>query len=68
VATYFGNYARSAGWRVAPAWLHEREVLAVFDADAAQPSCFIALRWTADGRLAEIRDYRDVGSIAQDGA
>ena len=69
VATYFGNYARIAGWRVAPAWLHhDREVLAVFEGEGPQPRYFIELAWTAAGRLAEIRDYRYVDYIAQGGA
>ncbi|MBS0448867.1 MAG: RNA polymerase sigma factor [Proteobacteria bacterium] len=68
VATYYGNYDRTAGWRVAPAWVDGRGVLAVYDApDAAQPAYFIALTWRS-GRLAAIRDYRYVPYIGQDHA
>jgi RNA polymerase sigma factor (sigma-70 family) len=67
VENYFGNYARIGGWRMAPGWLHDREVLAVFDGAAPHPHYFIELVWTACGRLAEIRDYRYVDYIAQDG-
>jgi RNA polymerase sigma-70 factor (ECF subfamily) len=68
VQTYFGNYARIAGWRVAPARLQGREVLAVMAGeDDPRPRYFIELAWTAAGRLAEIRDYRYVAYIAQEG-
>jgi RNA polymerase sigma-70 factor (ECF subfamily) len=68
VGTYFTNYARIGGWRVAPAWLHDREMLAVFEAASAQPRYFIELAWAADGRLSEIRDYRYIDYLSQDGA
>lgn len=68
VQTYFGNYAQIAGWRMAPARLWGRDVLAVFEGEALQPRYFIELAWTAEGRLAEIRDYRYVEYVAQGGA
>lgn len=65
VRSYFGNYARIADWRLAPVWLIDHEALAVFGKDQARPRYFIELEWTADGRLAEIRDYRYVEYVAQ---
>ena len=45
-ATTSSNYDRSHDWRLAPAWLEGREVIAVFRAPGdAQPGYFIELRW-----------------------
>jgi RNA polymerase sigma-70 factor (ECF subfamily) len=67
VATYFGNYERACGWRVAVAWFDGREVLAVcLDNQGAEPRYFIELGW-CDDRVVWIRDFRYVPYIAQDG-
>lgn len=66
VGIYFTNYAGFEGWRVAPAWLEGREVLAVFrDRDNAQPSYFIEIV-VANERVASIRDFRHVPYIVVD--
>ena len=60
VGMFFGIYARSAPVRLAPAWLHGREVIAVYeDPQAVTPSYLMWLEWT-DGRISFIRDYRYV--------
>ena len=63
VAQYFGNYELVRGWRVAPAWLDGREVLAV--QPEAGAGYFIELGWR-DGRVATIRDFRYVPYIARE--
>ena len=66
VGVYFGNYGRTAGWHLAPAWLEGREVLAVLDdPEATSPRYFIELAWR-DGEVASIRDFRYVAYIAQE--
>ena len=65
VEVYFGNYERLRGWRVTPAWLDGREVLAV--QPQAGAGYFIELGWR-DGRVATIRDFRYVPYIARDAA
>ena len=46
VGNYLTNYDRLHDWRLAPAWLEGREVIAVFRApDDARPGYFIELRW-----------------------
>jgi RNA polymerase sigma-70 factor (ECF subfamily) len=66
VGVYFTNYAGFHGWRVAPAWLEGREVLAAFrDAGDVQPSYFIEVV-VANERVVSIRDYRHVPYIAVD--
>jgi RNA polymerase sigma factor (sigma-70 family) len=66
VGTYFNNYGRLRDWRVVPAWLDGREVLAVFRGEqAAQPSYFIELTINAE-RIAAIRDFLHVPYIGQD--
>jgi RNA polymerase sigma-70 factor (ECF subfamily) len=68
VASYFGNYARTPGWRVAPGWFDGREVLAVHaEAPSGPARYFVELAWR-DGRVAAIRDFRYVPYIAQEGA
>src|SRR5437762_10301458 len=60
VGMFFDIYARSAPARLAPAWLEDREVIAVFeDPEAAKPSYLMWLEWT-DGRISFIRDYHYV--------
>jgi RNA polymerase sigma-70 factor (ECF subfamily) len=66
VSHYFSNYARIPGWRLTPAWLDGREVLAAYrDEHDTRPSYFIELE-IADGRIAAIRDFRHVPYIARD--
>ena len=55
---FFGIYSRSAPVRLAPAWLENREVIAVYeDPTSAKPSYLMWLEWTA-GRISLIRDYK----------
>jgi hypothetical protein len=66
VGMFFGIYARSAPVRLAPAWLHGREVIAVYeDPQAVKPSYMMWLEWT-DGRIRFIRDYRYVRYVIDD--
>ena len=66
VGSYFSNYASVAGWRLIPAWLDGREVLAVLpDANAVRPRYFVELGWRS-GQVVAIRDFRYVPYIAQD--
>jgi RNA polymerase sigma-70 factor (ECF subfamily) len=68
VSGYVSNYAANARWRLAPAWLDGREVLAGFrDLLDAQPSYFIELT-ISNGLVTRIRDFRYVPYIAQDAA
>ena len=67
VGEYFGNYERLADWHLVPAWLDDREVLAVVPptGDGAPPRYFIEIAWR-DGRIEAIRDWRHVAYIARD--
>jgi RNA polymerase sigma-70 factor (ECF subfamily) len=66
VGGYFSNYARTAGWRLAPAWLEGREVLAVLaDETLGRPGYFIELSWLA-GQVVRIRDFRYVPYVLQE--
>ncbi len=66
VGVYFTNYARTSDWRLAHAWLDEREVLAVFQpASAVVPAYFIEATVIGD-TVAAIRDYVHVPYIAQE--
>ncbi|HUP06027.1 MAG TPA: sigma-70 family RNA polymerase sigma factor [Caldimonas sp.] len=68
VARYFGNYARTPGWHVAPAWFDGREVLAVEEAGSAGARRYvIELAWR-ESRVIAIRDFRYVPYIVQEGA
>jgi RNA polymerase sigma-70 factor (ECF subfamily) len=60
VGMFFGIYSRSAPVRLVPAWLGDREVVAVFeDAETAKPSYLMWLEWR-DGKINFIRDYKYV--------
>lgn len=66
VSHYFGNYERIPGWRLTPAWLDGREVLAAYrDQDDAEPSYLIELQ-VAGSQIVAIRDFRHVPYIARD--
>jgi RNA polymerase sigma-70 factor (ECF subfamily) len=66
VSGYVSQYAVHEGWRLAPAWLGGREVVAAFRQPADErPGYFIEL--TLDGgQVKSIRDFRYVPYIAQD--
>jgi RNA polymerase sigma factor (sigma-70 family) len=66
VGMFFGIYARFDGLWLAPAWLEDREVIAVFEDRAdPKPSYMMWLEWR-DGRISFIRDYRYVRYAAAD--
>jgi RNA polymerase sigma-70 factor (ECF subfamily) len=66
VGTYFSNYDRASDWHLAPAWLDDREVLAVLtDSHGSSPRYFIELGWRG-GHVSAIRDLRYVRYIAQE--
>ena len=66
VGMFFGIYAQIAAVRLAPAWLHGREVIAVYeDPRSVKPSYLMWLEWT-DGRVSFIRDYRYVRYVIDD--
>jgi Sigma-70, region 4 len=66
VGMFFGIYSQSAPVRLAPAWLHGREVIAVYeDPQSVKPSYLMWLEWKA-GRVSFIRDYRYVRYIVDD--
>ncbi len=66
VGMFFTMYSREPPARVGPAWLEDREVIAVWDdPEALRPSSFMWLKWT-DGRISFIRDYRHVPYVAED--
>ncbi len=57
VGRYFGNYARTDGWRLVPGRVEGRPAVLVYEPTAATPAYFVLLEWHAD-RLAAIRDFR----------
>ncbi len=64
--TFYASYAAASTWRVAPAWLDGREVVAVFEpSGSARPSYVTALTWR-DDQLTFIRDFRYARYIAGD--
>jgi RNA polymerase sigma-70 factor, ECF subfamily len=68
VGGYVTQYAAHAGWRLAPAWLDGREVIAGFRNEADQrPGYFIELA-LRDGLVVGIRDFRYVPYIAEEAA
>jgi len=68
VGGYVTQYAAHAGWRLAPAWLDGREVIAAFRNEADDhPGYFIELT-LHDGLVTGIRDFRYVPYIAQEAA
>jgi RNA polymerase sigma-70 factor (ECF subfamily) len=68
VSGYVSQYAAHAGWRLAPAWLEGREVIAGFrDPAADRPGYFIELTFR-DGLVTGIRDFRYVPYIVDEAA
>jgi RNA polymerase sigma factor (sigma-70 family) len=66
VKMFFSIYAQYAPVRLAAAWLHGREVIAVYeDPQSMKPSYLMWLEWT-DGRVSFIRDYRYVRYVIDD--
>jgi RNA polymerase sigma-70 factor (ECF subfamily) len=66
VSVYFTNYASQSDWRLAPARLDGREILAVLPTPAsARPRYFVELAF-ADGQVTSIRDFRYVPYIARE--
>lgn len=66
VGMFFGIYSRSAHVQLAPAWLENREVVAVYeDPGSAKASYLMWLEWT-DGRISFIRDYKYVRYVVDD--
>jgi RNA polymerase sigma factor (sigma-70 family) len=58
VGRFFSIYAEFEGIWLAPAWLEDREVIAVYAERAdREPSYFMWLEWR-DGRISFIHDYR----------
>lgn len=68
VGGYVTQYAAHTGWRLAPAWLEGREVIAAFrDQADERPGYFIELT-LRDGLVTGIRDFRYVPYIADEAA
>jgi RNA polymerase sigma factor (sigma-70 family) len=68
VGNYMSNYERYSDWRLAPAWLEGREVIAVFrPLEDARPGYFIELT-VENGKVRFIRDFRYVPYVMQDAA
>jgi RNA polymerase sigma factor (sigma-70 family) len=66
VGMFFTLYAQYPEVWLAPAWLEEQEVIAVFENRAdAKPSYMMWLEWH-DGRIKFIRDYRYVRYVVTD--
>jgi len=64
VGMFFSIYARMDGVWLAPAWLDDQEVIAVFESrDDPKPSYLMWLEW-GDGLISFIRDYRYVRYVA----
>ncbi|HET7490973.1 MAG TPA: sigma-70 family RNA polymerase sigma factor [Bradyrhizobium sp.] len=66
VGMFFTIYSKFEGVRLAPAWVEDREVVAVFESDTdAQPSYFMWLEWRGE-RISFIRDYRYARYVVND--
>jgi RNA polymerase sigma-70 factor (ECF subfamily) len=64
VGMFFSIYAKMDGVWLAPAWLEDREVIAVFESRGdPKPSYMMWLEWR-DGQISFIRDYRYVRYVA----
>jgi RNA polymerase sigma-70 factor (ECF subfamily) len=68
VGDYMSNYDRFRDWRLTPAWLEGREVIAVFRAPGdTRPGYFIELGFEGE-KIRSIRDFRYVAYVMQDAA
>ena len=66
VGMFFGIYSRSTPVRLAPAWLGDREVVAVYEGtQSAKPSYLMWLEWR-DGKISFIRDYKYIRYVIDD--
>jgi hypothetical protein len=66
VGSFFTIYAKVDGVWLVPAWLEDREVIAVFeDRTDSKPSYMMWLEWRND-RISFIRDYRYVPYVIAD--
>ncbi len=66
VGMFFSIYAQFDGLWLAPAWLEDREVIAVFENRGdSKPSYVMWLTWR-DGKISFIRDYRYVRYVIAD--
>lgn len=66
VGSFFTNYANVGRLWLAPAWLEDREVIAVFESRAdPKPAYVMWLEWR-DGQITFIRDYRYVRYVIAD--
>lgn len=69
VGGYLSNYDAMPGWRLVPAWLGGREVIAAFrDASSTKPDYFIEVATNDEGLVTSIRDYRYVPYILREAA
>jgi hypothetical protein len=67
VGLFFTLYAKIDGVSLTPAWLEDREVIAVFEDRAdPKPRYIMWLEWR-DGGISFIRDYRYVRYVTADG-
>jgi RNA polymerase sigma factor (sigma-70 family) len=68
VGAYFTNYDQVSDWRLRPAWLEDREVLAVYrNPGDVRPGYFIELT-LVDDCISAIRDFRYVPYVTQEAA
>ena len=66
VGVYFTNYSQMRDWRLVPAWLDGREVLAAFrGGQDAQPAYFVEVT-IREGGIAAIRDFFHVPYIVRE--
>jgi RNA polymerase sigma factor (sigma-70 family) len=66
VGMFFDIYSRMPPVRLVPAWLNEREVIAVYDDGASDKPSYLMWLECADGRIHFIRDYRHVRYVVDD--
>jgi RNA polymerase sigma factor (sigma-70 family) len=66
VGNYLSNYDRIPGWHLVPAWLDDREVLAVFANPLDRRASYFIELGAAGDRIATIRDFRYVPYVLQD--
>jgi len=66
VGMFFTIYAKSDRIWLVPAWIEDREVIAVFEDRAdPKPNYFMWLEWR-EGKISVIRDYRYISYIVDD--